>query len=210
MGVGVSLCLLERRDIVISGLGVFLASFLLLSWYWIINPSLIVPVTLASILVSLTAFMSHELMHRYVARSLGYIACFRLVRYGLVMLMLTALIGFAARTPFMMGAPGAVAIGPNILGRESSRYRALIALAGPGANVLMAAAFYAASLSVAGTLLFTLRITYIINSILAIFNSLPIPPLDGYQVVRNREYGLWLTLMVSSILVSIPAIRYLF
>jgi len=57
VGVGVSLCLLERRDIVISGLGVFLASFLLLSWYWIINPSLIVPVTLASILVSLTAFM---------------------------------------------------------------------------------------------------------------------------------------------------------
>jgi len=74
----------------------------------------------------------------------------------------------------------------------------------------MAAAFYAASLSVAGTLLFTLRITYIINSILAIFNSLPIPPLDGYQVVKNREYGLWLTLMVSSILVSIPAIQYLF
>ncbi|ABW01531.1 peptidase M50 [Caldivirga maquilingensis] len=206
-----SLCLLEHRDMVISGLAVFAASFMLLSQYWLTNLSLLGPISLASILIALTAFMAHELMHRYVARRLGYIACFRLVKYGLVMLLVTALIGLAARSPFMMGAPGAVAIGPNILGKENSKYRALIALAGPGTNVIMAALFYALTLPTVNNaaLLLVLRLTYILNSILALFNSLPIPPLDGYQVVKNREYGLWLTLMVSSILVSIPALGYL-
>lgn len=206
-----SLCLLERRDMVISGLGFFTASFLLLSWYWLININLLIPVILASITVSLTAFMAHELMHRYVARRLGYIACFRMVKYGLIMLLITALIGFAARAPFMMGAPGAVAIGPNVLGKGSNRHRALIALAGPGTNVIMATIFYALSLLVTGSslILLTLRIDYVLNSVLAFFNSLPIPPLDGYQVLRNREYGLWLTLIVSSILISVPAFQYL-
>ncbi|MGC8570209.1 MAG: site-2 protease family protein [Caldivirga sp.] len=207
-----SLCLLERRDLVISGLAVFIASFMLFSQYWLADLSLLGPISLASALVAVTAFMAHELMHRYVARRLGYIACFKLVKYGLVMLLVTALIGLAARSPFMMGAPGAVAIGPNILGKENSKYRALIALAGPGTNVIMAALFYALTLFTANiniTLLLALHLTYILNSILALFNSLPIPPLDGYQVIRNREYGLWLTLMVSSIIISIPALEYL-
>ena len=206
-----SLCLLERRDMVISGLAVFIASFMLFSQYWLADLSLLWPISLASLLVASTAFMAHELMHRYVARRLGYIACFRLVRYGLVMLLVTALIGLAARSPFMMGAPGAVAIGPNILGKENSKYRALIALAGPGTNVIMAAVFYVLTLfTIGNSLSLALRLTYILNSILALFNSLPIPPLDGYQVIKNRGYGLWLTLMVSAILVSIPALMYLF
>lgn len=202
-----SICILERRDALISGIGVYAALMLLLSQFWLSNPDTLGIMALAALLMTITGFMIHELSHRYVARELGYIACFRLVKAGLAMLAISALIGFAARVPFILGAPGAVMIGPNIMGKDSSRNRALVALAGPSSNVVSSIVFYAASRLITGNVHLALILVGIINAYFALINSIPIPPLDGFQVVKNREFGMWMVLMASSIMVFVLAIE---
>ena len=200
-----SFCLLEARDIALS-IALMLASMImLLSFMWIGDLQMLPYALFSASLITVGSFIGHEMAHRAVARRLGYIACFRMVKYGAVMLLLTALIGLAARAPFVFGVPGAVSIGPRLTGPDSRRFRALIALAGPGTNVILSALAYPAFKYSVGPIHTAIWAFYTVNSMLAIFNSLPIPPLDGYQVLGNREFGLWFTLMVSSILVSIPA-----
>lgn len=72
--------------------------------------------------------------------------------------------------------------------REGMMY---VALAGPGANLITA--FIAMFLSMLCIrlgymefwLLFTLKMVYLYNAMFAVFNLLPIPPLDGSKVLVN-------------------------
>lgn len=65
---------------------------------------------------------------------------------------------------------------------------AFVALAGPGSNILMAAVFamlirYGDFLGFSAPLMQMLGVIVIINLVLAIFNAVPIPPLDGSKVL---------------------------
>ena len=137
------------------------------------NPLSVLPLYLV---VVGTAFVLHELAHKYTAIRLGYHAEYRLWTTGLVFALLLAF-----TTGFVFAAPGAV----YILGMPGRRDNGLISIAGPLAN------FVVATLALLALIL--LRLDYVmvnliyavfsVNAFIGFFNMLPIPPLDGSKIV---------------------------
>jgi len=145
------------------------------------------------IIALLLGILVHELAHALVAtwqgddtpRRAGHLSLnpFRhMDQFGIVMLFLTALTGMGFTYGFTPVNPRMLRYGP--------RYgHALVAIAGPIANILTAIVFAVpVVLAQYGTLtlspnLFNALVTiYSINVFLGIFNLLPIPPLDGWTV----------------------------
>jgi Zn-dependent protease len=126
--------------------------------------------------VTILGFLLHEMAHKFVARRYNAWAEFRMYPMGLLLGFVTALIGFV----FL--APGAVYIGGNITKEQYGR----ISLAGPATNIVIGSVFLVAWLSMDdGSLLSdSLNIMAYLSLFLAVFNLLPIPPLDGSKVVR--------------------------
>ena len=124
-------------------------------------------------------FLAHELIgHKIVAQRLGMHAEFRMWRAGLVIALLSSLVGF------VFAAPGAVYVSPKVdlWGRQSSvsnRRMGFVSLAGPLVNIGLAAVFIVLN-TLHSMELFGLAI--FVNIWLGIFNMLPIPPLDGSKV----------------------------
>lgn len=119
------------------------------------------------------AFIAHELAHKFVAQRYGYWAEFRYWETGLILGLLMGL-----TRAFLFLAPGAVYISSGAYGisREKNAY---ISLAGAATNVALAFVFLFLTPLFGQTISsFAVRI----NLLLAIFNLLPIPPLDGSKV----------------------------
>ena len=155
-----------------------------------------------------TGFVLHELSHKVLAQRYGHWAEFRAQFTGLG---LTAII--AAFTGFLFAAPGAVLI----QGRVTPRENGLISLAGPGMNFLIA------GLAIGGyfiglnsdptwgvdatafmpSLLFGVAR---INSVLALFNLIPLGPLDGRKVVRWNGFVYAVALVVALVLFAVVQI----
>ncbi|MDO8627199.1 MAG: site-2 protease family protein [Candidatus Diapherotrites archaeon] len=121
-----------------------------------------------------TGFILHELAHKFVAIKFGAVAEYRAWAVGLVIALFGALIGV------VFAAPGAVYIfGPHIRKRENG----LISLAGPMTNVFIAVFFFLLTIVVPTEIVLFVSLPAIsINLFLALFNMLPIPPLDGSKV----------------------------
>jgi Zn-dependent protease len=136
-------------------------------------------------------FLAHELIgHKIVAQHLGMHGEFRMWRFGIIIAFLSSLVGF------VFAAPGAVYVGPkvDIWGRAapvSNRRMGAISLAGPLVNVALAIAFYVLYLFSVGQISDMSSVAVTINVWLALFNMLPIPPLDGSKVLRwdRRIWG---------------------
>lgn len=91
-------------------------------------------------------------------------------------------------TGFMFGWAKPVPYNPYNL--KNQRWGgALVALAGPGANILVAAVFglvirFSASLGITSEVfLGAAQMVVLLNLVLAIFNLVPIPPLDGSKIL---------------------------
>ncbi len=122
-----------------------------------------------------TGFVFHELSHKFVAQRYGYWAEFRMWPLGLVLALVTSLLGF------IFAAPGATYIsGTDISQSQNGR----ISLAGPLTNVAIAALFLPFWLFGGGIWVAVGTIGVRINVFLALFNMLPIGPLDGSKVYR--------------------------
>jgi Zn-dependent protease len=139
-------------------------------------------------------FLFHELAHRFTARRFGAYSRYRAWYLGL---LLALVISIASRGSVVFAAPGNVEV---YRPWYSPRADLFISLAGPLANIVIA---------LISTAIYTYtRIDYIyivgyINTILAFFNLLPIPPLDGYKAIR-RNIFLWLV----SFLISLALILH--
>ncbi len=145
------------------------------------------------IIALLIAIDVHELAHALVAtwlgddtpRRAGHLSLnpFRhMNQFGIIMLFLTALTGFGFTFGFTPVNPRALRFGARYGG-------ALVAVAGPVANVITAAVvavplvMYDAHRVVIGDNLVNVLVEiFYINVLLAVFNILPIPPLDGWTV----------------------------
>jgi len=145
-------------------------------------------ILLASSLIAVgLGFLLHELMHRTVARSFACHAEYRMWPLGLLLALALAL---ASGGSLIFAAPGAVyivplACSPYLSAKQLRRINGLIALAGPMANLVLALIFYPLQgLSTHPFLDFTAIIGFRVNVWLAAFNLLPIPPLDGFNVVK--------------------------
>ena len=146
---------------------------------------------LVAALTAGVAVILHELAHRVVARAFGAEAYF-VANDG--MLVLSVILALA--TGFLFAAPGAV----WHRGTTSQRQVGLIAAAGPFVNIVLALLFGAVLLLTQNTdlpllLELGLYMGYLINALLAVFNMLPLGPLDGAKVLSWS--GLWFGVLLA-------------
>jgi Zn-dependent protease len=141
---------------------------------------------LLSLLTVGPGFVLHELSHKFVAQRYGFWAEFRMWPMGLVLALVTSLLGF------IFAAPGATYIsGVSISKQENGK----ISLAGPATNVVLAMFFLPFAITGNGFLADLGGFGSYINIFLALFNLLPIGPLDGSKVFRWSK-PLWVVFFV--------------
>lgn len=197
----------ELRDLVVAWLGLSFAFAAALGNFSAIdlagkgfNIAGFVFALIVSLVVVGTAFVFHELMHRFTARHFSYHAEFRLWPYGLILAIFLALL-----LGVVFAAPGAVYIGERKFkgrkvvheesGQESYEFEdfseekawnefGLISVAGPLTNIVLGFAFLGGALIFAlNPILFTISLMgFSINMFLALFNLIPFGPLDGAKV----------------------------
>jgi Zn-dependent protease len=146
------------------------------------------PILLAMIVSLIVGFSGHEYAHARVAYALGDPTAYY---QGRLTLNPRAHVDPAGAFMFLMAGVGwakPVPIDPYRLGRQGTL---VVSLAGPGANLLMASiaalplrfGFVAmAPPRWPQVAMFLLYFTWF-NIVLAVFNVLPIPPLDGWKVL---------------------------
>jgi Zn-dependent protease len=186
----------ELRDIVIALVAMTIAFALLFNTLFNIGG------LVATFIAVLTGFLGHELMHREVARRLGYIAYFRAWFVGLLLALVTALTRF-----FIIATPGATVIGPKVWGYPRRDDELKIALAGPATNIVFAVIFLPLSLLLPAPFSSYASIIYATNAWLGFFNMLPLAlpgiVVDGFRIFRNN-IKVWIAVFIVSVLLMIP------
>lgn len=186
----------------------------------------------SGICATLIAIILHELAHGLAARALGDATAQRAGRltlnplkhidpYGTIFLPLLLALGqFATlgRIAFMFGWAKPVPINAQALslnGRhDPRRLMAIVALAGPAMNFLLAFIGALALYSPYGTVFWSYFI--VVNLVLGIFNLIPLPPLDGGRVAvgvlplpaarflaGSEKFGIFLVLGVVFVLPTV-------
>lgn len=150
---------------------------------------------LALVIVFISFFL-HEMGHKFWATKLGCTATFRIWPMGILLGLVTMF--FSVR--FL--APGFVEIAPYKFGRWGIKVTKLtphdlghIALAGVIINVIFAWLFVIMEGEIFNTLAS-------INALLALFNLLPFPPLDGSKIFL-WSFWVWLFLVLFTVFVFI-------
>lgn len=174
----------------------------------------------------------HEFAHAWVAslcgddtaRSLGRVSLNPVVHMELVGTVILPLLAIylgmtgSAFAGFIIGWGKPVPVNISNL-RHARRDDTLVAMAGPASNILLAFVMMGAARAgqlagSEGVVQFALLFVFI-NLFLAVFNLLPIPPLDGSHLVKNAiqmsyetywrmaQYGFIVVIMV----INIPGVR---
>ena len=151
------------------------------------------------LLILILSVMAHEISHGLMADHLGDPTARLMGRLSLNPIKHIDLMGsiivpgllIIMQTPFLIGWAKPVPVNP--LNFKDQRYgEAKVSFAGPGANLVIALAFglairitilIGASSTFAVNLLGLFQIIVWINLLLAVFNLIPIPPLDGSHIL---------------------------
>ncbi len=140
--------------------------------------------------VLLASMTLHELAHAYVATRMGdptprehgrltLNPIAHLDPLGTAMFAVTYFL-----SSFIFGWAKPVLVDPGYF-RRPQQQMALVAIAGPAVNFVIALAFIAVLIhgNLEGTAFDLALLSYQVNLVLGIFNLLPIPPLDGSRIV---------------------------
>ncbi len=145
-----------------------------------------------------TAFVFHELAHRQVARKYNLFAKYRAWYKGLILAVAVAFITAKLfGSPFIIAAPGAVYI-MAYYGIPPPDIEFRVSIAGPVANMVVAIASFIAAIITPYPLSAYLRFISNVNAWIALFNLLPIPPLDGFKVIKY-SVTTWLVTIAAAV-----------
>ncbi len=144
--------------------------------------------------VLLFSAIVHEVSHGLVAEKLGDSTARDAGRITLNPIphidpfgsLLLPLLLLAAHSPVIFGAAKPVPVNFNNL-RNPKRDMALVSLAGPASNFLLAILFVIPiKLGITNDISYPVLVTgIVINLVLGVFNLIPIPPLDGSKIVAS-------------------------
>ena len=123
------------------------------------------------LLIFISAFLVHELAHKFLAQSYGSWAEFRTDLYGIMVTAISAI----PFIPFKFIAPGAVMIGLS----DKSRF-GRVALIGPLTNIVMGFGFILSTYIFPNYLYLYSGASF--NGWIALFNLLPFGVLDGQKI----------------------------
>jgi Zn-dependent protease len=143
------------------------------------------------------SFLLHELGHKFASQKMGAWAEFRMYPAGLIMGLIVSILGI------LIAAPGAV----MIYGRINDKENALISIAGPAVNGVLAGLFIALSFVTTGGISALLYLIAHLNVVLAIFNMLPIMPFDGSKIYKWSKPVYFV--MVAVLIALYLAIRFI-
>ena len=149
-------------------------------------------------LVVILSFMLHEMGHKFTAMRFGAWSEYRMYPVGLALCLIMSIFGF------LFAAPGAV----YIRGYLTDEMNGKISAAGPAVNIVIAAVSLVMSLMVQNML--SVNVFFLlayINSFLAVFNLLPIPPLDGSKICKWNIPLYILMIIVSVALLLLTYLR---
>lgn len=142
----------------------------------------------------LLAISGHEFAHALVADALGDPTPRRTGRLTLNPLAHLDPVGILCLWLLRFGWARPVQVNPYLFRGNRNTGLLLVALAGPAANLVMAwlgvAALKVLGMS-AGMAYLLLRPFVAYNVGLAVFNLIPVPPLDGWRVVERFARGEW-------------------
>jgi Zn-dependent protease len=179
----------EVQDIAISVVTLSVALFFIIyrSPFKINGMNVTLPLSSAlgiAFLMTITAFLLHEMSHKFTAIHYGAWSEFRMWPLGLVLTIITGIIGF------LFALPGAV----YFVSYRNPIREGKIALAGPTANLIIGTALIPVFLFVPMSSLTILAAVYYliyINLWLGLFNLIPFPPLDGSKVFawNKKSWG---------------------
>ncbi len=193
--------LIEKQEIIEIAISVVAISFAFtvvfggLESVWEYPAHFVMFMLIAMVTVG-TGFVLHEMAHKIMAIHYGCQSGFRMWAGGLVFMLLMSLFGV------LFAAPGAVYIyAPRITKRQNG----IISMAGPITNILLAFFFLAISAANPLKIYFPflkygegVNVWYFgaqINLLLALFNMIPVFPLDGSNIFSWSKV-LWLGLTV--------------
>jgi len=193
---------------------------------------------LPQIVLLLFAITVHEYAHAYVAdkrgddtaRLMGRLTLNPIAHIDMFGTVLLPMLLIITRSPILFGWAKPVPINPHRLSNMRKDVM-LIGLAGPAANFLLAiissfCLWLARSFGVSEVIMSLLVFFLQINILLAVFNLIPVPPLDGgnvitgllpakiaYQYEKLKPYGFFIILFLwwSGLLSSIigPIVNFL-
>lgn len=150
---------------------------------------------IAALVAVATGVGLHEIAHKIVAQRYGNWAEFRYDLRGLALAFVFAMFGF------IIAAPGATLVSGVVSREQNGR----ISAAGPMSNLLIGTGFMLAATTISRTaslsdfLAFFVTILFVnawlINTVLAGFNMIPILPLDGAKVWAWNKFA-WIGILV--------------
>lgn len=172
--------------------------FISLAFAILFTDSLVISVFITAFIISLLTagigFLLHELMHKYFAQKYHLWAEFR-ASYPMLYLAI-----FFSFLGFIIAAPGAVILKGNVNKEKNGK----ISLAGPMTNIILAILFL-----IAVFLTFKQNLSFLnlffnygfkINSLLALFNMIPVMPFDGSKVYSWNKSAYFITIIISGAL----------